>query len=292
MDNLNRLLRAKEGHWDGSTVTDGNAKRDEVWTLDQTGNWELFKRDLDGDLNYTDALELKDRRTHNVVNELLTRDIDDNSSVNFTLVYDDNGNLTDDGEQDTYEYDPFRRLRPDPIISPSTFIPTQPTSSGRLSSWDLNQDLCRQRGTSAMLKTTLANCPPENLSPVSAHSTLSGPGRGLTARKAFDFPRGTRRFHEKTPKRSTLGAWKRSWWDSNEHICRHSCTSAMLETTLANCPPREPVARFGPQDALWDGARSDRAKTARLSAKNSPLPQKNPEAEYARGLEAELVGFE
>jgi RHS repeat-associated protein len=111
MDNLNRLLRAKEGHWDGSTVTDGNAKRDEVWTLDQTGNWELFKRDLNGDLNYTGTNELKDRRTHNVVNELLTRDIDDNSSVNFTLVYDDNGNLTDDGEHYTYEYDAFGRLR-------------------------------------------------------------------------------------------------------------------------------------------------------------------------------------
>jgi hypothetical protein len=41
--------------------------------------------------------ELKDRRTPGVVNELLIRDIDDNSSVNFTLVYDDNENLTDDG---------------------------------------------------------------------------------------------------------------------------------------------------------------------------------------------------
>jgi hypothetical protein len=88
-----------------------------------------------------------------------------------------------------------------------------------------------------MLKTTLAKCPPENLSPVSAHSELSGTGDVLTARIAFDFPRGIRLFHEKTPKRSTLGAWKRSWWDSNEHICRHSGTSAMLKTTLANCPP-------------------------------------------------------
>jgi hypothetical protein len=51
-----------------------------------------------------------------VVNELLTRDIDDSSSVNFTLVYDDNGNLTDDGEHYTYEYDAFGRLHPDPMI--------------------------------------------------------------------------------------------------------------------------------------------------------------------------------
>jgi RHS repeat-associated protein len=111
MDGVNRLLRAKEGHWDGSTVTDGNAKRDEVWTLEQTGNWEFFKRDLDGDLDYTDTNELKDRRTHNVVNELLTRDTDDNSSVNYTFTYDDNGNMTDDGQRYTYKWDAFGRLK-------------------------------------------------------------------------------------------------------------------------------------------------------------------------------------
>jgi hypothetical protein len=155
-------------------------------------------------------------------------------------------------------------------------MPAKSTSSGRLSWWDSNEHVCRYGGTSAMLKTTLANCPSENLSPVSAHRTLSGTGYDLTTRKAFDFPRVNRRFHEKAPKRSTLGAWKRSWWDSNEHICRHSCTSAMLETTLANCPPREPVARFGPQCALWDGTRFDRSKTVRLSARNSPIPRKTP----------------
>jgi RHS repeat-associated protein len=111
MDGVNRLLRAKEGHWDGSTVTDGNATRDEVWTLEQTGNWEFFKRDLDGDLDYTDTNELKDRRTHNVVNELLTRDTDDNSSVNYTFTYDDNGNMTDDGQSYTYKWDAFGRLK-------------------------------------------------------------------------------------------------------------------------------------------------------------------------------------
>jgi hypothetical protein len=57
-------------------------------------------------------------------------------------------------------------------------------------------------------------------------------------------------------------------------------------------PLREPVARFGPQDALWDGIRSDHSKSVRLSASESPIPRKSPEAEYARGLEAELVGFE
>lgn len=66
---------------------------------------------LDGNARFVAGFNSKDRRTHNVVNELLTRDIDDNSSVNFTLVYDDNGNLTDDGEHYTYEYDAFGRLR-------------------------------------------------------------------------------------------------------------------------------------------------------------------------------------
>ena len=109
MDGVNRLTQAIEGHWNGSSIS--VAKRDEIWTLEQTGNWEFFKRDLNGDLDYTDTDELKDRRTHNVVNELLTRDTDDNSSVNYTLVYDDNGNMTDDGQRYTYKYDAFGRLK-------------------------------------------------------------------------------------------------------------------------------------------------------------------------------------
>jgi hypothetical protein len=45
------------------------------------------------------------------VNELTARDIDDNGTDNFTLTYDGPGNLTDDGESYTYEWDAFYRLR-------------------------------------------------------------------------------------------------------------------------------------------------------------------------------------
>ena len=39
MDGVNRLTQALEGHWGGSSIS--VAKRDEIWTLEQTGNWEL-----------------------------------------------------------------------------------------------------------------------------------------------------------------------------------------------------------------------------------------------------------
>ncbi|MCC6969121.1 MAG: hypothetical protein IT434_02770, partial [Phycisphaerales bacterium] len=43
------------------------------------------------------APDVDDTRTHNAANELLTRDTDSNSSVNYTLTHDAVGNLTDDG---------------------------------------------------------------------------------------------------------------------------------------------------------------------------------------------------
>ncbi len=85
--------------------------RDQQWTLTQVGNWEIDKVDLKGDGDFVDASELNDDRTHNVVNELTARDTDDNGTDNFTFTYDAAGNLTDDGESYTYEWDPFYRLR-------------------------------------------------------------------------------------------------------------------------------------------------------------------------------------
>ncbi|MCC6970107.1 MAG: hypothetical protein IT434_07770, partial [Phycisphaerales bacterium] len=50
-------------------------------------------------------------RTHNAANELLTRDTDSNSSVNYTLTHDAVGNLTDDGKDYSHVSDAFGRLR-------------------------------------------------------------------------------------------------------------------------------------------------------------------------------------
>jgi RHS repeat-associated protein len=108
-DSLNRLVQADEGTLSGGSIT--SRKRDQQWTLNQTGNWELDKVDLNGDADFVDANELNDDRTHNAVNELTARDTDDNGSDNYTCAYDEAGNLTDDGESYKYEWDAFYRLR-------------------------------------------------------------------------------------------------------------------------------------------------------------------------------------
>ena len=108
-DDLNRLVRAEEGTLSGGSIS--SRTRDQQWTLSQTGNWDLDKVDLNGDGDFLDAEELNDARTHNAVNELNARDIDSDSSDDYSLAYDEAGNLTDDGESYTYEWDAFYRLR-------------------------------------------------------------------------------------------------------------------------------------------------------------------------------------
>src|SRR5690606_15533446 len=82
-----------------------------TWTLDPLGNWDRYKLDLDGDGSYTGTDELDDTRTHNKANELTARDIDTDSSDDYTFSYNEVGNLTNDGEDYEYVYDPFGRLR-------------------------------------------------------------------------------------------------------------------------------------------------------------------------------------
>lgn len=109
IDDLDRLVDAEEGTWNGSTIT--TRTRHQIWTLSHTGNWDIGKLDLDGDDNWNETDEYNDDRTHNAVNELTARDTDDNGTDDHTLVYDAVGNLTDDDEDYEYEYDAFGRLR-------------------------------------------------------------------------------------------------------------------------------------------------------------------------------------
>ena len=109
MDNVNRLTEAQEGTLSAGSIT--SQTRDEIWTLSHTGNWDRAKLNLNGDADFTDAGELDDTRTHNAVNELTARDTDSNSSNNYTLTYDDAGNMTDDGKDYKYVYDVWGRLR-------------------------------------------------------------------------------------------------------------------------------------------------------------------------------------
>ena len=109
MDDLDRVIDAQEGTWNGSSIT--SETRQQEWTLDHVGNWDVGKLDLNGDGDWSDTDEYNDDRTHNDVNELTARDTDDNGTNDFTLSYDAVGNLTDGGESYKYVYDPFGRLR-------------------------------------------------------------------------------------------------------------------------------------------------------------------------------------
>lgn len=109
MDDANRLVRADEGTLSAGSIT--SRTRDQQWTLSHTGNWDLDKVDLNGDLDWADADELNDTRTHNAVNELTGRNTDSGGGNEHDLVYDAVGNLTDDDEDCKYEHDVFGRLR-------------------------------------------------------------------------------------------------------------------------------------------------------------------------------------
>lgn len=107
-DGLGRIREVSEGRWDGSAIVDDT--RRQAWGLGHTGNWLLQELDLNGDGLLTGTGELDETREHNEANEVETRDLDSDSSVDRTFVYDAVGSLLDDGEY-TYEWDAFRRLR-------------------------------------------------------------------------------------------------------------------------------------------------------------------------------------
>lgn len=108
-DALNRLIMIEQGTWSGSAITSRTFQ--ELWTLTPTGNWDLYKLDLNGNNTFSDSGDLNDDRTHNKANELTARDTDDNGTDNYTLVHDAAGNLREDGANYKFTYDAFGRLR-------------------------------------------------------------------------------------------------------------------------------------------------------------------------------------
>lgn len=50
--------------------TDGSRVKGEAWTLSPVGNWDDYQVDDNGDGDYTDANDLDQDRTHNLVNEI------------------------------------------------------------------------------------------------------------------------------------------------------------------------------------------------------------------------------
>lgn len=108
-DGLNRLIVADEGTLSSGSIASRTRKQE--WALNQTGNWNTDKVDLNGDGDWSDTGELNDTRVHNAVNELQSRDTNSSSPAEYSLTYDAAGNMTDDGELYTYEWDAFYRLR-------------------------------------------------------------------------------------------------------------------------------------------------------------------------------------
>ena len=107
--------------------------RQELWTLTQTGNWELFKRDVNGNNTFSDSGDFNDDRTHNVVNELTARPphiIDDDGTDDYTLTDDATGNLAADGENYSYVYDAWYRLRKVLDSTPHDDRPRRPPTTG------------------------------------------------------------------------------------------------------------------------------------------------------------------
>ncbi|MFO0895473.1 MAG: RHS repeat-associated core domain-containing protein [Phycisphaerales bacterium] len=108
-DGLNRLTDADEGTLSGGSIS--SRTRRQLWTLSQTGNWPEMQLDLNGNGTLTDTGDLDEARTHSLANEILTRDVDSNATVDYTLTHDAVGNLTDDGQTWKYTYDAFGRLK-------------------------------------------------------------------------------------------------------------------------------------------------------------------------------------
>jgi len=109
MDGIDRLVDADEGTLASGSIS--SRTRRQQWTLNQTGNWDNDKVDLNGDGDWADTDEVNDTRTHNAVNELSARNTNSSGGDEFTLTYDALGNLTDDGDDYQYEWDAFGRLR-------------------------------------------------------------------------------------------------------------------------------------------------------------------------------------
>src|SRR5690606_20809374 len=105
------------GHLSGSSIAGGTEQETRDWLLSQTGNWAERKIDYDADGSYTDPDELNEDNPvtgagahFTLANEWIARDIDADGTDDYTLTYDDAGNMTSDGKDYNYTYDVFGRL--------------------------------------------------------------------------------------------------------------------------------------------------------------------------------------
>jgi hypothetical protein len=139
-DGLRRLTDQQEGHLSGTpwTLQSGDMTRNEIFSRDLFGRVTQNKIDLDANGSFKDGPpsakdfgEMDDTRTYNARGQLVSRLVADQAAPNgatIALVYDRNGNLTDDGEKYLYVYTPFGqlvqvkdRVSPEKIIAEYTY---------------------------------------------------------------------------------------------------------------------------------------------------------------------------
>ncbi len=104
VDGRDRVTGFEQGTLLGASIT--SATRTEAWTLWQTGNWDAYELDSDGD----GTLELDESRSHNPANEITSRDTDGDLTSDHAPAYSAAGAMTDDDEDYEYVYDAFGRL--------------------------------------------------------------------------------------------------------------------------------------------------------------------------------------
>lgn len=107
-DDLDRLTEVQRGTWSGSAITTLTAQ--EFWSLSQTGNWLEYRRDWDGNSDFTDPGDLDESAMFNKANEIIERDLFSDTSTLVEPAYDRVGNMVDDGEGRIFVYDVFGRL--------------------------------------------------------------------------------------------------------------------------------------------------------------------------------------
>ena len=118
LDNVNRLIDAQEGTWNPSAPPQiDNETRQETWILGQTSLWNIHQLDLNGDGDLTGTGELDENNPldganphFNAANEWTARDVDNDGADDFALLYDDLGELTDDGQADRESLTTFEHL--------------------------------------------------------------------------------------------------------------------------------------------------------------------------------------
>ena len=102
-DDLDRLTEFHRGFYDsdmGEIAAYNNDRQfGQAWTLSETGDWNEFKHDHNGDDDYTDTSDLDQNLEFNLVNEItsITKQSDPAQTAVADPVYSARGNMTQPG---------------------------------------------------------------------------------------------------------------------------------------------------------------------------------------------------